>query len=198
MSQEHGPLPADLPAALQPGAALPAIALPASDGATISLGQLPANQARAVVVVYPYTGTPGTPDPPGWDGIPGAHGSTPQLLGYERLATAFTGLGFALYGLSAQARDAQQAFATRHALSFALVSDASWILADALELPTFYAGQQRFLSRLTLVIDRGYIRHVFYPVTDPKVDAREVLAWVGASVTYREEAAPVIAGRPQA
>ena len=42
----------------------------------------PVNPARiigpAVIFCYPFTGRPGYPNPPNWDHIKGAHGSTPQ------------------------------------------------------------------------------------------------------------------------
>ena len=58
------------------GTRLPDVALVATHGAPVNLARF---QERAVVFVYPYTGTPGQPNPPGWDDIPGAHGSTPEV-----------------------------------------------------------------------------------------------------------------------
>ena len=57
------------------GTRLPDVALTATFGAPVNLARF---QERAVVFVYPFTGTPGQPNPPGWDDIPGAHGSTPE------------------------------------------------------------------------------------------------------------------------
>src|SRR5439155_24669355 len=63
-----------------PGAALPPLALPATDGSLVELAALP---GRAVVFAYPRTGSPGIPVPAEWDAIPGARGCTPQACAYR-------------------------------------------------------------------------------------------------------------------
>jgi peroxiredoxin len=62
------------------GTNVPPVALPATDGTAVNLAAL---QGRSVVIVYPWTGRPGRPNPPDWDLIPGAHGSTPELEGFS-------------------------------------------------------------------------------------------------------------------
>ena len=52
---------------LKPGMSLPPIALPATGGTTVDLAAV---QGRSVVIVYPWTGRPGHPNPPDWDLIP--------------------------------------------------------------------------------------------------------------------------------
>ena len=68
------------PPGLAPGARLPPLALPATDGGMIDIAALP---GRSLVMVYPWTGRPGRPNPPNWDEIQGAHGSTPELEGFR-------------------------------------------------------------------------------------------------------------------
>ena len=46
-------------------------------------GQSEHARGRRVVYVYPWTGRPGVADPPGWDDIAGAHGSTPETEGFR-------------------------------------------------------------------------------------------------------------------
>jgi len=65
---------------LQRGRRMPDIELPTTAGRTVSLARL---AGRSIVYCYPWTGRPGEPNPPGWDDIPGAHGSTPQLEGFR-------------------------------------------------------------------------------------------------------------------
>ena len=72
---------------LTPGLTLPSIALPATDGGMFALA---ASQGRSVLIVYPWTGRPGHPNPPDWDFIPGAHGSTPELEGFRDRHDDFT------------------------------------------------------------------------------------------------------------
>ena len=82
------------------GTALPRIALPATTGEEICLAEMP---GRSVLIVYPWTGRPGHPNPPNWDDIEGAHGSTPELEGFRDLSPDFAALKVGLFGLSGQA-----------------------------------------------------------------------------------------------
>ncbi len=155
-----------------PGLRLPEIDLPATNGEAVSLARLP---GRAVVFVYPYTGRPGVPDPPGWDDIPGAHGSTPQAHGFRDLHPEFVQSGWSVYGLSGQDTAWQQEFVARAVLPYPLLSDSGFAFADAIRLPRFAAGERIFLSRLTLLVTEGVIADVLYPVPDPAGHAAAVL-----------------------
>ncbi len=166
---------------LVPGLALPDIALRASGGGEISLARTP---GRAVVFVYPWTGRPGLPDPPGWDDLPGAHGSTPEAAGFRNLYAEFRALGVRIYGLSTQDSEHQRELAARLGLPFDLLSDAAFELAAALRLPSFTAGGVAYLSRLTLVLRDGRIVRTYYPVPTPPAHAGVVLA------DLREDAKP--------
>ena len=70
---------------LKRGRRMPDIALPTTAGRSVSFARLP---GRTIVYCYPWTGRPGLPNPPGWDDIPGAHGSTPQTEGFRDLMPA--------------------------------------------------------------------------------------------------------------
>jgi peroxiredoxin len=160
---------------LRPGLPLPSVSLPATDGTEISLATL---SGRTLLIVYPWTGRPGWPDPPNWDNIQGAHGSTPELEGIRDRAAEFVELGVALYALSTQAADYQREMAQRLRLTFPVLSDVTWRFSRALHLPTFATGGENFLKRLTLFIDEGRIVHVFYSVREPARHAEEILAWL--------------------
>jgi peroxiredoxin len=69
---------------------------------------------------------------------------------------------------------------TRLGVPFALISDAAFELQRALRLPTFAAGGERYLTRLTLIVQDGRIGRAFYPVHPPDRHAREVLDWLAA------------------
>jgi peroxiredoxin len=58
------------------------------------------------------------------------------------------------------------------------VSDLGLTLAEHLRLPTFSAGGVVRYKRLTLVLNRGRISRLFYPVFPPDRHAAEVLAWL--------------------
>ncbi|HEX8863742.1 MAG TPA: peroxiredoxin, partial [Actinomycetes bacterium] len=61
-----------------------------------------------------------------------------------------------------------------------VLSDADLELSRAMRLPTFEVEGRRLLKRHTLVIDRGRVEHVFYPVFPPDQDASRVLVWLTA------------------
>jgi peroxiredoxin len=160
---------------------MPNIALASTRGGTLNLTEL---AGIVVVFVYPWTGQPGLANPPGWDDIPGAHGSTPQAEGFRNLYTAFRDSDLDVIGLSTQSPAWQRELAERLQLPFALLSDAGFQLQKALRLPTFETGGVTYLKRLTLVIEDGRIRRTLYPVHPPDAHAREVMALLGAEMGY--------------
>lgn len=161
---------------LSAGTTLPAIALSSSAGVAIDLSKL---QGRAVVFVYPFTGTPGEPNPPGWDDIAGAHGSTPEAQGFRDLMPMFAVKGVKVFGLSGQVSIDQEAFARREQLTFPLLSDRGYQFANALRLPRFETGGLTYLKRLTLIVRDGAIERTFYPVYPPHTHASDVLTALG-------------------
>lgn len=151
---------------------LPNVALSSTLGGTVALHEL---SGRSVLFVYPWTGRPGLPNPPRWDDIPGAHGSTPQAEGFRDLHARFVEADIAVYGVSGQDTVYQQEFATRLNLPFALLSDADFALQRALVLPVFATGGVTYLKRLTLFVRDGVLARVIYPVTDPTGHAATIL-----------------------
>ena len=169
---------------LRIGDALPNIALPSTTNAPVSLARL---TGRNNVFVYPWTGRPGLANPPGWDDIAGAHGSTPELEGVRNLQSSFESLDTHVYALSLQPTDWQQELAGRLDLKFPILSDADGRLTRALSLPTFETGGETYLRRLTLSVLDGRIDWIFYPVHPPDTHARDVLAWLTDHVGYALE-----------
>ena len=178
-------LPTDLPVPENDGAcehltgiAVPSIALPSTAGGTVNLSETAA--LRTVVYVYPRTGQPDTPRPPGWDDIPGARGCTPQSCAFRDHHAELVTLGAEVYGLSTQPTDFQQEMVERLHLPFPVLSDSSLIFAHALELPLFEWDGRRLIKRLTLVLRDGKVEHVFYPVFPPDKNAETVISWLTA------------------
>ncbi len=181
-------LPGDLPVPIDDGAcdhltgmAVPGVALPSTGGGTVRLDD--ATAPRTVVFVYSLTAKPDE-EPPGgmagWTAIPGARGCTPQACAYRDEAEQFRQLAVRLYGLSTQDTAYQREMATRLRLPYEVLSDAGLELTRALHLPTFEVEGTTLLKRHTLVIGRGRIEHVFYPVFPPDQDASRVLVWLTA------------------
>jgi peroxiredoxin len=165
-------------APLGPGTILPNVNLPATDGSEVSLA---IRSGQSIVAIYPWTGRPGLPNPPDWNTIPGAHGSTPELEGFRDLFDEFAKRGVTIFGLSNQRTEYQREMAERLTLPFPILSDAERSFAAALALPTFATGGEVYLKRVTLLVENGRIERVFYPVPEPALHAGEIIAWLGQS-----------------
>jgi peroxiredoxin len=155
---------------------MPDFGLPTTAGRIRNFARTP---GMAIVYCYPWTGRPGLPNPPHWDDIPGAHGSTPEAEGFRDLHAGFRQVGAAVYGLSTQPTAYQRELVDRLGLPFELVSDERFALQRALALPTFATGGVTYLKRLTLAVRDGRIERIYYPVPQPAAHAREVCAWLG-------------------
>ncbi len=156
------------------GRALPAIALPATDGTEICLAKIP---GVSLVIIYPWTGRPGMPNPPNWDDIPGAHGSTPELEGFRDWTPDYVQWKVRLFGLSGQTTEHQREMVERLWVPFPILSDEQGLFAAALALPSFTTGGVNYLKRLTLLILDGRVERVVYPVYRPAEHAFELRTW---------------------
>jgi peroxiredoxin len=182
-STSYHNLPPDLPvpeddggADHLPGTTVPKLALSSTTGADVDLAEAAAG--TLVLYVYPRTGTPGEPLPPGWDEIPGARGCTPQNCAFRDAHAELAELGARVHGLSAQPLGEQREFAERERIPYPLLSDPELRLARALRLPSFDAGGMTLYKRLTLIAREGRIAHAIYPVFPPGSDAAEVVRWL--------------------
>ena len=167
--EEHPPIH------LTPGLTLPVVTLPATDGSDICLATL---EGQTIVAVYPWTGKPGLPKPPGWDDIPGAHGSTPELEGFRDLFEPISQSGSKLFALSGQSTSFQREMALRLGLPFPVLSDKKGAMARALRLPAFEAGGIKYLKRISFTISDGRIEYVFHPIEDPESHPARVVDWL--------------------
>jgi peroxiredoxin len=131
-----------------------------------------------VLYVYPRSGKPGRPLPPGWDETPGARGCTPQSCAFRDLHAELGKVGVRVAGLSTQDLDDQREFAERNHMPFPVVSDPERKLGAALDLPTFDIAGLTLYKRITLVAEDARIVKVFYPVFPPDANAGEVLRWL--------------------
>jgi len=186
MITDYTSLPPDLPPPVDDGGAahlagmrLPDVALASTGGGVVSAARL---TGRTVMFAYPRTGRPGEPNLViDWDAIPGARGCTPQACGFRDSHADLRGRGAAhVYGLSTQTSRHQREAADRLHLPFPLLSDRHRAFALAARLPTFEAGGEVLLRRLTLVVDDGVVTGVFYPVFPPDRSAADVVAWLDA------------------
>ena len=182
MTHDLYTLPPDLPVPEDDGAAdhlagmmLPNLTLESSAG-QVSLREMALE--RLVLYIYPRTGRPGEPSPPGWDAIPGARGCTPESCSFRDHAAELSELGAVVAGLSAQPLEEQVEFAERNHIAYPVMSDPELRLAQALRLPTFDVAGMTLYKRITLVIEACAVAKVFYPVFPPDKNAGEVVAWL--------------------
>ena len=155
------------------GRRMPNVELEATSGSPVNLSKI---LGPAVIFCYPFTGRPGYDNPPNWDHIPGAHGSTPQALAYSEAYGHFRRLGIKLFGLSMLASEWQREFVQRNSLSFRLLSDFERGFQSRLSLPMFETGGELYLQRITFILHDGVISGVRFPIAEPERDAAEVLA----------------------
>ena len=187
MTTDYSTLPDDLPEPTDdgaadhlPGAPMPALTLPATDGAEVRLDE--PRPGRTVLYLYPMTGEPGTALPDGWNEIPGARGCTPESSGFRDHHAELTRASApTVFGLSSQSTEYQTELARRLRLPFPILSDESLALGERLTLPTFETAGMRLYRRLTMIIADATIEHVFYPVFPPDRHAAEVLGWLVAN-----------------
>jgi peroxiredoxin len=158
-----------------PGMRMPSVSLISTAEDPVDLSRL---SGTTVVYCYPLTGRPDQELPPGWDDIPGARGCTPQSCAFRDHHAELRELGARIFGLSTQDTAYQREAAERLYLPFLLLSDEMLKLARALGLPTFESRGMTLIKRLTLVIEEGEIKHVFYPVFPPGRNAEEVVGWL--------------------
>lgn len=153
------------------GAALPDLVLATTKGDAVNLSKL---TGVTVVYCYPMTGKPGTPLPQGWDDIPGARGCTPQSCSFRDHYAELSRLGAAVYGMSTQDTEYQWEMAERLHLPFSVISDSGFQFCDAMEMPSFTVDSTRLMKRVSLIISKGRIEAVHYPVFPSDTDP----AWV--------------------
>ena len=177
-------LPAGLPVPVDDGACdhLPGIEVPSllleSSVGPVDLTALAAE--RTVLYIYPRTGPPDRPVPESWDEIPGARGCTTQSCGFRDHAEELRALGARVAGLSAQTLEEQVEVSERLGLLYPVIADPGRKLGAGLGLPTFEFEGATLYKRVTLVLDRGQVAKVFYPVFPPDRNAEEVLAWLAS------------------
>jgi peroxiredoxin len=159
------------------GMAIPPVALPATDGASVTLSHL---KGRVVLFAYPRTGEPGKISlVDDWDMIPGARGCTPHTCAFRDLFKDLQAAGARyVFGLSTQDTGYQREMVERLHVPFQILSDEKLELTRALKLPSMKVAGLTMIKRLALIIDEAKITHVFYPVFPPDRNAGDVLAWL--------------------
>lgn len=163
------------------GIKIPDVTLLSTSGENINLNRL--DNKWIVLYCYPLTGIPNKSLPDGWDQIPGARGCTPQALTFKSNIERFEAINATVFGLSTQTSRYQNELKNRLNLSFELLSDYKLEFSKALKLPFLDIEylDTPLIKRLTLVLNKGVIKKVFYPIFPPTENADEVLAWLNGN-----------------
>lgn len=164
---------------------MPAIRLASTGGGHINLAR--PNAWRTILYCYPRTGRPDLPQPHGWDPVAGARGCTPEACGFRDHFAELAAQRARVFGISTQDTGYQQEAVRRLGLPFNLLSDRDLEFARALRLPTFTFEGLTLLARLTLVVRKGHIEHVFYPVLHADSHAEDVLTWLAKPFNRSQE-----------
>jgi peroxiredoxin len=154
------------------GTFLPDVNLPTSFGTILNPAHV---KGRAVYVCYPYSGRPNVPNPPNWDNIEGAHGSTPQILAFAKLFHQFEERQIKIFGLNLLSLEWNTDFSIRNSLPFPLLSDEAQQFSTSLDLPRFSTGGSDFLQRITLSVEDARITKVLFPISVPEKNAVDIL-----------------------
>jgi peroxiredoxin len=157
-------------------AIIPPISLPNQDGNLLKLNR--ADTFLLVVYCYPMTGHPEKALPSNWDAIPGARGCTPQTCSFRDKYDDLIKLNALSIGISTQSVEDIKEMTTRLRTPYDVLSDQELLLAEKLNLPTFSVGEKKFIKRLTLIVEKSVIKHVFYPIFPPDKHIIEVLEWL--------------------
>ena len=153
------------------GREMPSVVLDRYDGLALNLGQF-AQGFPLVVYMYPAVGPFGE----------SAENTAPidavQHQAFRDHQPDLEVRGYRVIGIGSQRPESLGREIFENRLSHMLLSDRQLQLADDLGLPTvIVAGRPRYL-RLTLVVTRGHIEKVFFPVASAPRSAAQVIAWI--------------------
>jgi peroxiredoxin len=156
-----------------PGARLPAVELPATDGSVVTLDRL---TRLTGIFVHPAIGGPEGGSLEEWTAIPGARGCTPEACSFRDQLAGFRAAGCDVLGLSGQSSARQREAVGELELPYPLLSDEELRLADL--LPTFEFDGATYYRRLTLIVADAAIEAALYPVFPPEGAAHQALSWI--------------------
>jgi peroxiredoxin len=176
-------LPTNLPIPEEDGgcdhllnAQIPDISLPNQDDNLLKLSRL--DTFRLVLYCYPMTGHPERALPINWDSIPGARGCTSETCSFRDNYDELIKLNAVPIGISTQSIQDQKEMTLRLKIPYDVLSDNNLNFVDQMKLPTFQIGGKVFIKRLTLIVEKSFIKKVFYPIFPPDKHIKEVIEWL--------------------
>tara|TARA_B100001540_G_C15753680_1_gene618236 strand:- start:230 stop:784 length:555 start_codon:yes stop_codon:yes gene_type:complete len=155
---------------------IPDISLPAQNGNLLRLFRT--DTFRLVIYCFPMTGHPDKPLPKNWNKIPGAKGCSLQNCTFRDNYNELIVQNSLPIGISTQSVEDLREMTIRLKIPYDILSDNQLKFAKSLKLPTFSIENKIFIERLTLIIEKSVIQHVFYPIFQPEKHIDEVLDWL--------------------
>ena len=155
---------------------IPNISLPNQDGNLLKLNR--EDTFRLVIYCYPMTGNPNSSLPKNWDTIPGARGCTSQTCSFRDNYDELIIQNAIPIGISTQAPEEIKEMTSRLIIPYDILSDQQGLFSSKLELPFFSIGEKKFIKRLTLIVEKSVIKHVFYPILSVEKHIDQVLDWL--------------------
>jgi len=158
------------------GQKIPEISLLNQDESLLKLNRN--DTFRLVLYFYPMTGNPNKVLPENWSSIQGAKGCTPQACSFRDNYDKLIALNSLPVGISSQSVEDIKEMTLRLNIPYDVVSDQNLEFTKKLKLPTFSVGKKMYIKRLTLIVEKSLIKHVFYPILEPDKHILEVLDWL--------------------
>ena len=158
------------------GMMIPDISLPTQNGNLLKLNR--SETFRLIIYCFPMTGHPKKALPKDWNEIPGARGCTPQTCSFRDNYNELIIQNSLPIGISTQSVEDLKEMTIRLKVPYDILSDHNLLFSNSLRLPTFSIENKKFIKRLTLIVEKKMIKHVFYPIFSPDKHINEVLDWL--------------------
>lgn len=136
------------------------------------------NSVWMVIYIHPMISNSLDDLPKGWMNIPGAVGCTDQSCLFKDVYSDMIEFNTEIFGISTQPIQQQKVAKNRLGLPFDLMSDEKLLLKEKLHLPTFIVENKEYYKRLTLVLRKGTIQKVYYPVMNPHENLEDVFHFI--------------------
>ncbi len=156
--------------------AIPDIHLQSSNGEYVKLKRK--ESFRLIIYCYPMTGRPDKSLPKNWNKIPGAKGCTIENMAFRDNYEELIKLNSLPIGITTQPISEIEEMTKRLKINHDILSDCDLIFTKSLNLPLFNVDNKDFIKRITLVVDNGVIKKVFYPILEPSVHIQEIISWL--------------------
>ena len=155
---------------------LPEISLPNQEGNLLKLNRN--DTFKIVLYCYPMTGRPDRALPDNWNNIKGASGCTAEACSFRDKYDELISLNAVPIGISTQSVEDLKEVSQRLSLPYDIISDFDLEFANKLKLPTFKVDNKIYIKRITLIIEKSYVKKIFYPVNSPTTHINDVLIWL--------------------